>query len=91
MTAEEFSSFSSTGVIPRGNVLYKNPTGFSDINLTHYAEFDVNPNILKLKDANKNWYQVIPNSTIQQKLYQAKGLTMPPATGTNIKLINPKP
>ncbi len=88
MTADEFSSFSSTGRIPRGNVLHNNPNGFSDINLTHYAEFDVNPNILKLKDANKGWHTVLPNTAIYQKLYQSKGMQMPQAIGTNIKLIS---
>ena len=77
MTADEFTSFSATGRIPRGNVLHNNPNGFSDINLTHYAEFDVNPNILKLKDANKGWHTVLPNTAIYQKLYQSKGMQMP--------------
>ena len=87
MTEAEYNTFKVTGMIPRSNVLANGSSGFNDINLTHYVEFSVHPSILKLKDANKGWYNVIPNNRILQKLYKTKGLTMPPPRATNIKLI----
>ena len=87
MTEAEYNTFKTTGMIPRSNVLANGSSGFNDINLTHYVEFSVHPNILKLKDANKGWYNVIPNNRMYQKLYQTKGLTMPQPSATNIKLI----
>jgi len=89
MTAEELSSFTTTGIIPRTNVLTKGMGGYikqasaGDI----YVEFRMHSSLLVEKNAELGWSLVKSKNQMYIKLAEKKGESLLAPIGTDIKPI----
>jgi hypothetical protein len=92
MTEAEYERFVKTGEIPRTNVLTKGMDGYiKQANKgDFYVEFDINSSILVPKNEELGWSLIKSKNQMYHKLYEKKGLNLPPAVGTNIKHVNTK-
>ena len=92
MSSDELSTFTSTGIIPRTNVLTKGMQGYlkqanaGDI----YVEFQMQKSLLVEKNAELGWSMVKSKNQMYIKLAQKKGEELLSPIGTNIKAITTK-